>query len=82
RLHDAMQGYEQLLSQYPDYLPYRIGLAKVLDAAIGAAIVRRDFDEAVSLLDIMRYFKDENDDVQKLFTQRNIQLAPILPAET
>jgi len=80
-LHDAMQGYEQLLSQYPDHKPYHIGLAKVLDAAIGKAIIRRDFDEAISLLDIMSYFKDEDAEVQARFLQRKAQLAPILPAQ-
>ncbi len=81
RLHDAMQGYEQLLSQYPDHKLYHVGLAKVLDVAIGKAIVRRDFDEAISLLDIMSYFKDEDPDVQARFLQRESQLAPILPVQ-
>ncbi len=75
QLHKAMHGYEVLLDLYPDHLPYRLGMAKVIDAAIGVAVAGGSIDEAVALMDRLVLFKGDHPAVGKRLAERNAQLA-------
>jgi len=78
RYHDAVLGYEKLLSRYPAQKSYRLDLAMAIDEAIGQAISARNFDEAVALLERLAHFKDDDSAVEKRLAQRIAQLSPIL----
>jgi len=75
QFHKAMRGYEELLDLYPDHPPYRLGMAKVVDAAIGVAVAGENIDEAVVLMDRLALFRNDHPAVEERLAKRNAQLA-------